>query len=382
MASACKLTPFGDACAGAAGAFFANATVFPLDVVATRLQVQSKTLSKLDARQKLYKNQMDAFLRIAREEGIKGLYSGMSAGLFQTVASNFAYFYFYSIIRRLYMKHVSAHPGTLAELALGAVAGGISRTFTTPISVLTTRQQTTTPPPPLTTALATLLREDGVLALWKGLGPSLVLTVNPAITYGLFERLKGLYVERLARRRARMATAAGGDAATVAAAAGAVVLSTLETFLLGALTKALATVVTYPYIMAKVRLQWRPPKAEELDLTPLSSASTTPLTVPSEPASTSSPQPNPTNAAAASKAHATEHRERLHEMVRYRGTWDVLRKVLATEGVVGLYAGMPAQLLKAVLCQGLLFVSKDEFQRLTLLLFSLLASQAQHQHAS
>ncbi|KAI8837867.1 mitochondrial carrier domain-containing protein [Chytridium lagenaria] len=274
------LSPFGEACSGAAGALFANAAVYPLDVVATRLQVQSKSLSALDPRQKLYKNQIDALIRIAREEGLTGLYSGMAAGLTQTVASNFAYFYVYSVIRRLYMKHANPNPSTIAELILGAVAGGISRTFTTPISVITTRGPA-----------STLARPHALPHTYH----------KPAITYGLFERLKPLISLKP--------------------------LSTFETFCLGALTKALATIVTYPYIMAKVRLQWKPPAPEELALT-------------------------------------NEKHDDLHAMVRYKNTLDVLRKVLRSEGFVGWYTGMPAQLLKAVIVKVCCLCQRTNFKDL------------------
>ncbi|KAJ3218377.1 ADP/ATP carrier protein [Dinochytrium kinnereticum] len=100
--------------------------------------------------------------------------------------------------------------------------------------------------------------------------------------------------------------------------------------------------------MAKVRLQWRPPKPDVLQEQTLRK----------------------------DVKRFEIQDEDLHEMVRYRGTLDVLRKVARTEGVLGWYAGMPAQLLKAVLCQGLLFVSKDKFQRWTLLLFTLFARRS------
>jgi len=57
--------------AASAGIVTATATN-PIWVVKTRLQLQS-------AGQKIYKNSLDCTLRIIKEEGIKGLYKGMSA---------------------------------------------------------------------------------------------------------------------------------------------------------------------------------------------------------------------------------------------------------------------------------------------------------------
>lgn len=35
-----------------------------------------------------------------------------------------------------------------------------------------------------------IVKEDGVAGLWSGLNAALVLTANPAITYGMFEKMK------------------------------------------------------------------------------------------------------------------------------------------------------------------------------------------------
>ncbi len=90
-----QLTPFGNACSGALGALFANSLVFPLDVyvyshsaypvrIKTRMQVQ---LHKAHAEH--YTDAIDAFVKILQNEGVKGLYSGLSAGLGGTVAQVF-----------------------------------------------------------------------------------------------------------------------------------------------------------------------------------------------------------------------------------------------------------------------------------------------------
>ena len=41
-----------------------------------------------------------------------------------------------------------------------------------------------------------IISDDGITGLWKGLKPSLILCVNPAITYGAFERYKYLISKR------------------------------------------------------------------------------------------------------------------------------------------------------------------------------------------
>lgn len=142
---------------------------------------------------------------------------------------------------------------TSIELLLGALAGAFAQIFTIPVAVIATRQQLYEAPttsgqptaggagrgkpgraPTFFETAHEIIDEDGIAGLWTGLKPGLVLTVNPAITYGVFERVKGVVV-----------TAKGGDGRLTPGTA----------FLLGVLSKTLATVVTYPYIFVSRR--WR-----------------------------------------------------------------------------------------------------------------------------
>ena len=63
-------------------------------------------------------------------------------------------------------------------------------------------------------------------AFWRGLGPALVLVINPIIQYTAFEQLKNLLITR----RTNKLHAAG-------AATAVAVLSDLDFFLLGAISK-------------------------------------------------------------------------------------------------------------------------------------------------
>lgn len=124
---------------------------------------------------------------------------------------------------------------TVAELLLGAVAGALAQIFTIPVSVIATRQQVGRPEKTYSSGKDTddsfmgvareIIEEEGVGGLWLGLKPGLVLTVNPAITYGVFERVKSLVL--LAR----------GDSSAK--------MGAWLSFVIGALSKTLATIVTY-----------------------------------------------------------------------------------------------------------------------------------------
>lgn len=142
-----------------------------------------------------YTSTWDAISKIVAQDGLKGLYAGMNGALIGVASTNFAYFYWYTIVRTLYNKYSKsgAAPSTAVELSLGALAGAIAQIFTIPVAVVTTRQQTASKEERkglMATAREVVEGPDGVSGLWRGLKASLVLVVNPAITYGAYERLK------------------------------------------------------------------------------------------------------------------------------------------------------------------------------------------------
>jgi hypothetical protein len=144
-----------------------------------------------------YDSTWDAISKIMSEDGVIGLYAGITGSLIGVASTNFAYFYWYSVVRSLYTssRTVSKNPSTLVELSLGAVAGAMAQVFTIPVAVITTRQQTQSKLERkglIATGRDVIDSEDGWTGLWRGLKASLVLVVNPAITYGAYQRLRDI----------------------------------------------------------------------------------------------------------------------------------------------------------------------------------------------
>jgi hypothetical protein len=155
--------------------------------------VQTKPGEKPVAGYTHYDSAWDAISKISKEEGIGGLYAGITGSLIGVASTNFAYFYWYSLVRGLYLARYPGAPGTAAELSLGAVAGSLAQLFTIPIAVVTTRQQTVPKAERkslLDTTWEVIEGDDGWTGLWRGLKASLVLVINPSITYGAYQRLR------------------------------------------------------------------------------------------------------------------------------------------------------------------------------------------------
>lgn len=193
-----EVPPWGLALAGTTGAVAANALVYPLDMIKTRLQTQVKQQPGQESHEggaKQYDGTLHAIKAIVEDEGIGGLYSGCISSLISVGSTNYMYFFWYSVVRDVYFQKIQKsdkNPSTAMEFALGALAGAFAQLFTIPVAVVTTRQQTQERGQKknmFATGKEIIEGEDGVSGLWRGLKASLVLTVNPAITYGAYQRL-------------------------------------------------------------------------------------------------------------------------------------------------------------------------------------------------
>lgn len=223
-------------------------------------------------------------------------------------STNFVYFYWYTVARTLYLasQTVPKAPSTAAELSLGAVAGALAQVFTIPVSVVTTRQQTQgkrNRKGLIETGREVVESEDGWTGLWRGLKASLVLVVNPAITYGAYQRLREVLFS--GRTNLRPWEAFGASLSSLMAGYRRTKLRSV----LGAISKALATIVTQPLIVAKVGLQSRPP-------------------------------PN-------------------RQGKSFKSFIEVMNYIVEHEGILGLFKGIGPQIMKGFLVQGLLMMTKE-----------------------
>ncbi|XP_022541582.2 solute carrier family 25 member 44b [Astyanax mexicanus] len=102
-----------------------RATVYPAMLIRTRLQVQKG--------KSLYSGTYDAFRKILRAEGVRGLYRGFMVNTF-TLISGQAYITTYELVRK-YVSNYSKD-NTLKSLVAGGSASLVAQSITVPIDVI------------------------------------------------------------------------------------------------------------------------------------------------------------------------------------------------------------------------------------------------------
>ncbi|KAF9883623.1 hypothetical protein FE257_003130 [Aspergillus nanangensis] len=317
------LPAVGNAVAGAVGAAISNVATYPLSLIIARLQTRKRTdknedtdaegSDKSSTQDAEYTDILDAARKIYAEgeAGIGSFYTGLAQDTAKTVADSFLFFLAYGFFRerriraRFGAKRNTKHLALpiLDELAIGVLAGAFSKLFTTPLSNIVARKQTSKSAVSTREIAARIRAEKGVRGFWSGYSASLILTLNPSLTFFLNGFLKRALLPR--EKQARPSPAL--------------------VFLLAALSKSAASSVTYPFSMAKTRSQ----------VTGADSASGT-------------------------KNGNGNGKDEGDEGVSF--TPAIISNVVSiarTEGVSALYAGLPGEVLKGFFSHGITMLAKD-----------------------
>ncbi|KAF5369871.1 hypothetical protein D9758_001075 [Tetrapyrgos nigripes] len=281
--------------AGALGGIMAMTATYPLVFLSTRaaVKVQNET-----------KSVVEAVKEILAREGIAGLYDGLSSSLLGIAVTNGVYYYFYERTRaEIILKSRAGSKGlsTLESILTGLIAGSATTIISNPIWVQTMNSEdeyaTKRKPDGFYKTAINILAKAGLPGFWRGIGPALVLVINPVLQYTVFEQLKNFLVTR---RRANSRLP------------GNALLTDWDFFVLGALSKLVATSASYPYIVVKSRLQ-------------------------------------------AGQSEA----------LKYKSSFGALSAIVREEGIEGLYKGMGSKLIQSVLTAAILFAGQRRIYELT-----------------
>ncbi|PKA60878.1 Peroxisomal adenine nucleotide carrier 1 [Apostasia shenzhenica] len=328
-----------EATSGAVGALVSTTALYPLDTCKTRYQAEARS----NGRRK-YRNLSDVVFEAISKGQILSLYQGLGTKNLQSVIAQFVYFYGYSYFKRLYLvKSGVKSIGTKANLIIAATAGACTAIMTQPLDMASSRMQTSAFGK--SKGLLETLSTGSWTEAFDGLSISLLLTSNPAIQvpsllskflvfgkvsynigsfrlvekgwieksekYTVFDQLK----QRLVTRPKSQSSISGSSGSSPQS------LSAFSAFLLGAVSKSIATVITYPLIRCKVIIQATEDEDED----------------------------------ESEESHAKSAKT----------ITGVLSSVWKKEGIPGYFKGLQAQILKTVLSSALLLMIKEKISRFT-----------------
>ncbi|CAK9053290.1 Peroxisomal adenine nucleotide carrier 1 (GmPNC1), partial [Durusdinium trenchii] len=207
----------------------AEAALFPLDTVKLQQQVYGGTAASV-------------LKRLVAQKGLRGVYQGLIGRLIQTITSNVGFFVWQTVFVQLSLRQVQAHQpgqeklGTVTALIVNMLAQQINRLLTTPFDVVASVNQADPNSKGFFHTFYRMGSTGGVKELWRGLPVALLLSLNPALMFTLVGKLSD-FVKALRK------TAPEGF------------LSSSDMFWISGISKAVATLLTYPLIRAKAVIQ-------------------------------------------------------------------------------------------------------------------------------
>ena len=223
---------FPVAIAGAVSSAISTLSVYPLDTIKTYLNKGS------DEKGNELKSATDVLSRVIFRNGrnlesLLALFSGVESKIIMSMTQKFIYFYIYNYLLRKVIKQ-RGHVSWLMNLVIGYLSALSAVAILTPFEISQTiKQLDQSDKRSNLEILRKIVRNEGIPGLYKGLSTNVILCINPAIDYTVFEQVKKFQLDR---KNAKFLT--DGNA-----------------FWLGAFSKAVATVITFPHVRAKVLQQ-------------------------------------------------------------------------------------------------------------------------------
>jgi solute carrier family 25 thiamine pyrophosphate transporter 19 len=178
------------ACAGG----FATTITYPLDCLRTRFAAQGQ--------ERIYRSFSHSIAHVYRHEGLSGYFRGLSTALLQIVPNLGIFFGLYEPLRQLYADTSPLALSDWGSAVSGGTAGVVAKTAVFPLDLLRKRLQVQGVTREMYVhknipiyhgvlgAFRTIVAQEGVGGLFKGLTPGLVKAApNSAITMFVYEHV-------------------------------------------------------------------------------------------------------------------------------------------------------------------------------------------------
>eukprot|EP00484_Ammonia_sp_Unknown_P000396 CAMPEP_0197022412 /NCGR_PEP_ID=MMETSP1384-20130603/3309_1 /TAXON_ID=29189 /ORGANISM="Ammonia sp." /LENGTH=327 /DNA_ID=CAMNT_0042450455 /DNA_START=20 /DNA_END=1003 /DNA_ORIENTATION=+ len=297
-----------NAIAGVCAGVLTKSTVQPLDFIRTRLQCHDCIRGDYSMTRTIY--------NIFSNEGVLSLYRGLSANLLGSGVNWGIYFFSYESIKSFFLRHQQQHADTAHShhklssthhFIAGTVSGLTAISVTNPIWCVKTRMQLQDKSSPtayrgILDCFSRIIKEEGMLNLYRGLGPAYILVLNPALQFTFYEKIKSIFMEFHLYYDAE--TDSHSD------------LGSADFLIMGAMAKMMSSTTVYPMQLIRARL------------------------------------------------FQTEKRSMLAQGMqdvvvlnnKYDGVFHCAKSIIVKEGVTGFYKGLAVNLIKTVPSSALTFM--------------------------
>jgi solute carrier family 25 citrate transporter 1 len=171
--------------------------VTPAEVCKIRMQSQHHSMmDPVQKQHRKYTNVVQTATVIVREEGLGALYKGVVPTMLRQGCNQAVNFTAYNLIKKKVMEYQgTSELASWQSLMIGGLSGGMGPMVNNPLDVVKTRmqKQVIKPGTPakytgLGQSCVLIAKEEGVLALWKGITPRLLrIMPGQAITFMTYE---------------------------------------------------------------------------------------------------------------------------------------------------------------------------------------------------
>ncbi|KAL0077314.1 mitochondrial carrier domain-containing protein [Phycomyces blakesleeanus] len=194
----------------------------------------------------ILKGTLDGFHTIVKNEGLPGLWKGLSPALLMSVPANVIYFVGYDYLKVIIQPYTTTQHSDYSPLVAGGLARTVAVALISPIELFRTRLQAATGVNDFRNVLygvQSMVKKDGVRALWRGLPPTLWRDVPFSAMYWMtYEKTKQALIAYNNNNNNNI---------SISIVQGDLYMS----FLAGAFSGMCAAAVTTPFDVAKTRRQ-------------------------------------------------------------------------------------------------------------------------------
>jgi len=306
MTTTKNLPPQAHAIAGAIGGAFATWLFYPLELLRVEMQRNNKKSSDSSQQDDVAEEEtnLECFIRLYKQ---KTLYRGSSSMITTMLISSYITFYTLEVIRRRmsilqlqgrmhhnriqkqqrqvenhikFLHFILPKSNVALSLLASTITGIINVLITTPLWNGTRRIMEMDPSssdeeykdvveekktPNLFQMMYKIGNDEGILQLWHGTLSSLLLVSNPAIQYFIYEQIRVWVLGIKNRSRiinsSSRSSAAGRKKDKVQLL---LQLTAMEAFVFGALSKTVATVLTYPLQLGQMLIRIRKNEVQDM----------------------------------------------------------------------------------------------------------------------